>query len=114
MKKYLIENVRFLTLLAIFFPICYSNAQNNISISESAPSDLTVCMGTSNFSVTFTNNTVSDMTDINVMLDLPDYITYVAGSISSNATELGADTLNPVFHIKQRWKGTGRKRNPDR
>lgn len=96
MKKSLLLNALKIAFLAIFLPIFKLNAQH-IQVTETRPSDMTVCMGDYTFSLKIKNITASPVTAVNIMLDLPDYISYT-GNLT-NALELSNDPGTPSFEV---------------
>ena len=97
MKNYSLKNAVFIAFLALLMPIFKVNAQ--ISITETRPSDMTVCLGDYTFSLTILNtSTTQPITSMQVMVDLPDYVLYSAGSVV-NASEVNPDPSNPVFGV---------------
>lgn len=99
MKSYLsTKGLRFV-LLMLLIPVYKLNAQD-ITLVETRPGNMTVCMGNYPFSVKIKNNTASTVSAMELQLDLPDYI-YYTGNLS-NASELNIGNLNePVFGIPQ-------------
>lgn len=99
MKTYLSTKTLKLILLTFLIPLCKVSAQN-ITLVESRPGNMTVCMGNYPFSVKIKNNTASPVSSMQLRLDLPDYINYT-GNLS-NASEWNTANLNePVFSIPE-------------
>lgn len=97
MKKSLLLNALKIAFLAIFLPISKLQAQQHIQVTETRPDSMTVCMGNYTFSLKIKNITASPVTAVNIMLDLPDYISYT-GNLT-NAIELSNDPETPAFEV---------------
>ncbi|MCE3294395.1 MAG: putative lipoprotein [Crocinitomicaceae bacterium] len=86
-----------LTILALLLPLCKVSAQN-ISLTETRPAGMTVCMGDYPFTLKIRNNSAQTASNFRVKLDLPDYI-YYTGNLA-NAGEFNVSNLNePVFTL---------------
>ncbi|MGV3629783.1 MAG: PKD domain-containing protein [Bacteroidota bacterium] len=99
MKTNLLPKGLKIAFLALLLPLTGVNAQN-LTLVETRPDAMTVCMGNYPFSLKIKNNTGSAVSSMQLRLDLPDYIQYT-GNLD-NASEWNTSNLNePVFSIPQ-------------
>ena len=82
MKTNLLPKGLKIAFLALLLPLTGVNAQN-LTLVETRPDAMTVCMGNYPFSLKIKNNTGSAVSSMQLRLDLPDYIQYTGLSLQS-------------------------------
>ena len=93
--------MRFTGFLVCFLISFLSFAQNKVAVSIANPSSIHICIESDYLEVEVRNIVTTTVTGVQVQVDLPDYVNYVAGSLSTvGASEQNISNLNtPLFSL---------------
>lgn len=96
--------IMFIALFTHYLAVSQGNQFNFTGIVN--PNNLGICSEPKTFSVTITNISTTNYTNVSFTVDLPDGINYVSGTVT-NASEFDISNLNvPIFSIANFPAGT--------